>query len=500
MQLISVQNPAARRRQMLASAILGLFTLFIPATAAAGDELPRLEFKTIELKPFSGEPTEAERGTLTVRERFGATGGKLLELPVLRLKSRAARPQTTVIHLVGGPGGSGLMAARSRRQRLFDALREVADVVTYDQRGAGEARPALTCQERIVLPLDQPGDGHAQLQALLGIVRPCAQRLRGEGHDLAAYNTVESAHDLDQLRAALGVEKITLWGTSYGTHLALAYARLYPQRVERMVLAGVEGPDHTYKLPSDQERQLERIAEWVKSDPEVSRAIPDFVGLVREVLARVERSPVTTEVTVLGKNQKMPLTIGRWDLERITAEGIGRTRTAHNLPLFYWQMSQGDFSRVAPLVRSQRSISVGGAMAYLMDVASSASPERLARIRREAPERLLSDAINFPFPAIGAAWEVPELPESFRAPLTSDVPTLLVSGTLDGRTPPTNAEEIRAGLTNATHLLIENAGHDEDLFSESAEMRQRIVAFVQGKTVSAETISIPRPTLAWPGR
>ena len=63
-----------------------------------------------------------------------------------------------------------------------------------------------------------------------------------------------------------------------------------------------------------------------------------------------------------------------------------------------------------------------------------------------------------------------------------------------------NAEEIRAGLTEATHLLVENAGHDEDLFSESAEMRERIVAFAQGKKVSAETIVIPLPTLAWPRR
>ena len=63
-----------------------------------------------------------------------------------------------------------------------------------------------------------------------------------------------------------------------------------------------------------------------------------------------------------------------------------------------------------------------------------------------------------------------------------------------------NAEEIRAGLTEATHLLVENAGHDEDLFSESAEMRERIVAFVQGEKVSAEPITIPRPTLSWPER
>jgi pimeloyl-ACP methyl ester carboxylesterase len=391
-----------------------------------------------------------------------------------------------------------LQTARSRRFVLFQELRDVADVVTFDQRGTGGAQPRLSCGERIRLPIDQPGDPRAELAAAIERAQSCAQGLRAAGHDLAAYNTVESAHDIEQLRIALGAEKITLWGTSYGTHLSLAYARLYPARVERLVLLGVEGPDHTLKLPSDQQKQLERLAAWIKQDEEVSRAIPDFVGLVREVLARVEREPVVVEVTPVGTTKKEKVAISKWDLQSLTADGIGRTRTARKLPAMYYAMSRGDFSGVALLVRNRRNEPLGLPMSYLMDCASGATAQRLARIKREAAECLVGDTVNFPFPAIDAAWKSQDLGDEFRGPLHSDVPALLVSGSLDGRTPPANAEEILKGFPNGLHLIIEGAGHDEDLFSDSPEMRRRIVAFVAGQAISTEPIKVQPPPIDWP--
>ncbi|MHC4904035.1 MAG: alpha/beta fold hydrolase, partial [Planctomycetota bacterium] len=67
----------------------------------------------------------------------------------------------------------------------------------------------------------------------------------------ASFTTVENAADLEDLRIALGAERLNLVGISYGTHLGLAYIRQYPDRVAHAVLAGVEGPDHTYKRPAE---------------------------------------------------------------------------------------------------------------------------------------------------------------------------------------------------------------------------------------------------------
>jgi len=484
-----------------------LFALILIGLAAAtpiarAEDAPAgtVEFEKFEFRPFVGEPVQAQRAMVTVPERHGVEGGRTITLPVVRIPSRAKEPKAPVVYLAGGPGGSGYATALTPRFVLFRALTKVADVIIYDQRGTGRARPKLTCRARLELPLDRPGDERTVLDALAEHCRQCAQKLRAADHDLETYTTAQSAHDLERLRVALGTDKLTLWGTSYGTHLALAYTRLYPTRVERLVLVGVEGPDHTLKLPSDQQKQLEKLAAWVQEDPDVSRAIPDFVALVRETLERVEHEPVTVEFEPRRGSEKIKIVIGKWDLQLLTANAIGRTRSARGLPALYYAMSQGDFSAVAPQVYKIRRFRLMPPMSFLMDGASGATPARLARIEREAGECLLGNAVNFPFPGINAAWNAPDLGDAFRAPLHSDVPALLISGTLDGRTPPSNAEEVLKGFPNGRHLLIEGTGHDEELFSSTDEMRRRVVAFVAGESISTEPIRAQRPQLEWPDR
>lgn len=484
---------------MAGSKWLGALCILLAPAAAIGQPPAPLEFDEVEFRPLANPKTVADSATLVVPERRGAASGRTLSLPVIRFRSPSERPAAPVVYLAGGPGGSGIGIARTPRFQLMQEFREVADVVTFDQRGTGGAKPAVPCRAIVMFPRDKPGDKDTQLKTLLERCRACADRLRSEGHDLAAYNTNESADDIEDLRAALGADKITLWGTSYGTHLALAYLRRYPTRVDRLILAGVEGPDHTLKLPGDQQKHLEKMAALVKADPHVSRSIPDFLQLVKSVLDRLERRPEIVHLERPG-NPPRTVAIGKWDLQRLTAEAMGRTQTAKVLPSLYDAMSRGDFSRVAPLVIAMRTDSLPSAMSFVMDCASGASPERLKQIERESPLCLLGDAVNFPFPAIGAAWSAPDLGAEFRAPLRSDVPALFISGSLDARTPPANAEEILRGFPHGLHLLIEGAGHGDDLFADSQEMRQRMVAFAAGQSISTEPIRLPPLRFDWPDR
>ncbi len=106
-------------------------------------------------------------------------------------------------------------------------------------------------------------------------------------------------------------------------------------------------------------------------------------------------------------------------------------------------MDAGDFSTMARLVRDViKNRPIGTVMSYTMDLASGASEERMKVIRQQAPTALLGNAINYPFddPEFQAAWNVPDLGPSFRAPVRSTVPTLFISGNLDGRTSLGDAE------------------------------------------------------------
>lgn len=377
------------------------------AVTVAASERGKVTLEPYAFRAPDGRKLDAELGRLEVPENRMKTDTRLIELVFVRFKSTAERPGPPIVYLAGGPGGSGINLARGARFPVFDAMREVGDVIVLDQRGAGRSTPLLACQQHWNFPLDQPGDPAAFLRMALERCRECAEHCERQGVDLAGYNTNESADDLEDLRRALNAEKINLLAGSYGTHLALATIRRHESSIHRAVLAGVEGPDHTLKLPSYGQSILEKIDRLVKADPELSQRIPDFLALMKQVLERLDRQPLTVGVNDLQAGKQVQVTVGKFDLQYMTAQSLGSRHAMRMLPKLFEAMSNGDFSSLARASIQMRREPIGSAMAFMMDCASGASPERLARIEREAGKCLLGDAANFPFPQIGAAWGDP---------------------------------------------------------------------------------------------
>jgi pimeloyl-ACP methyl ester carboxylesterase len=434
---------------------------------------------------------DAELGRLVVPENRTKPGSRPIELVFVRFKSTAENPGPPIVYLAGGPGGSGIETARTARFHIFNAMRDFGDVIALDQRGTGRSTPSLACKERWNYPLDRPGDPDDFLRVALARCRECAEHWKGQGVDLTGYNTNESADDVEDLRRALKVEKFNLLASSYGTHLALTTIRRHESSIHRAVLAGIEGPDHTLKLPGYGQSVLEKIDRLVKADPELNRRIPDFLGMLKQVLERLDREPVTATVTDLLAGKKVEITVGKFDLQLVIAQSMGSRHAMRMLPKNCEAMSKGDFSFLARASLEVRRSPIGSAMAFMMDCASGASPERLARIQREAGQCLLGNAANFPFPEIGAAWGNPDLGQAFRAPVRSSVPVLFVSGTLDGRTPVSNADEIQAGFPNGMRFTIEGAAHGDDLFVSSPAIKNVMVEFMKGNHPTTTSITIP---------
>jgi pimeloyl-ACP methyl ester carboxylesterase len=261
--------------------------------------------------------------------------------------------------------------------------------------------------------------------------------------------------------------------------------------VARAVIQKVEGPDHTWKLPSAVQRRLEHVHARAALDPEVRERLPDLLGAVRGLLARLERAPVVAMVRRDSVTER--ITLGAFDLRCALAEALGRTRTIAALPDFVHRLQRGDWAPLAEHALERRRGSIGSAMAIAMDCASGATAARHARIRREArdPANLLGDAIHAPFhPESCAPCGDVDLGDGFRGPLRSDVPVLFVSGALDARTPPENVEAIRAGFSRHAHVLVHGAGHDaRELIAE--EYRDLLQAFLRGETVESCEITLP---------
>jgi pimeloyl-ACP methyl ester carboxylesterase len=447
----------------------------------------------LKIKPYTfendkHEKVDAEFGTLLVPENRSRPDSNLIELAFVRFKSTAKNPGPPIVYLAGGPGGSGIGAASGTRFPLFMALREIADVIAYDQRGTGYSKPNLGCFERLSLPLDVAPTREAAIKELRENARGCASYWRDiQRVDLTGYNTNESADDLEDLRKALGVNQLSLWSISYGTHLAFATMRRHPKSIHRAILAGTEGPDHTYKLPSNIQKHLEDLAVAIQSDPEIGKEIPDFLGLMKSVFDRLDAKPETVEITDARTKLKVKVIVNKFVMQYIVANNIGTTVTAR-FPALFYRASKGDFTNPAQVWLNQTRSDIGSAMSYMMDCASGQTAARRGQIEREAKGTLLEDIFNFPFPDICTEWKAPDLGDEFRAPLRSDVPVLFISGTLDARTPVSNAEEYRKGFSNSTHMIIEGAVHSDPLFLSSPKIKEGMMEFLRGQPVTTTKI------------
>src|SRR5262245_3529143 len=466
----------------------------ITALLAAGASLV---FSAHTFESARHDTVAAELGRLSVPERHGKPGSGVIELAFVRFPSTSPHPGAPIVYLAGGPGGSGIAAARGSRFPLFMAMRALGDVIALDPRGVGQAKPNLECPQRYSLPLDRPLNRESQAALMTDSVRACAAYWRSQGVDLGAYNTNENADDLASLADALGAPRLRLWSISYGTHLALATIRRHPGRVERAILAGTEGPDQTLKLPSNTERLLERVAALAARDSAVRAVVPDLIGTLRSALARLDRAPARVRLpdkSTPAEGDSVDVVLGRDDVAEQMADLLGSAETQPYFPGFVRAAGQGDYlllTRLALAFADRHGGRVGNAMGYAMDCASGATAARRQQIQREAASTTLGDATNPVQTILCDAWGIDELGDDFRAPVRSDIPVLFISGSLDLNTPPANAEEVAKGFPHAKQLVIEGVAHSDPLFLSSPEILKRMLAFLAGEEVSTEPIRVP---------
>ena len=268
------------------STVIQTALVLLTAVPALAQTTPTIKFEPTVVEVDDVGKVDAEMGRLEVLEDRTKPQGRRIELVFARLKSTAAKPGSPIVYLDGGPGGSGIGIARVPEFfRTFDALRAIGDVILLSQRGTGFSSPRLACRGS-----GQPAPADIFLSAarMAAVMSPrllaCANELRAKGIDLNAYNTEASADDLDDLRRALGVQKITLLGFSYGAHLGLAAVRRHPDGIDRAIFLGTEGPDHSQKYPHTFDFQLARLEALEARGPN-----PPSVGLVQVTLALLNK-------------------------------------------------------------------------------------------------------------------------------------------------------------------------------------------------------------------
>lgn len=462
--------------------------LAAPFAARAGSAEEPFVFKTA-----GGQTVDAMRGAFQVPENRAVPGSRTLTLRYVRFPATTTKPGAPIVYLSGGPGGSGIETAKRERFPLFMAMRQFGDVIALDQRGTGASDDTPVCEPKAAPSDSQPMTDAAYAATYRAAALECAAFWKAKGVDLRGYTTVESARDLDALRQHLGAEKISLWGISYGTHLALAALKQMDDRLDRVVMASAEGLDQTVKLPAATDAYFDRLQAAVDNDPRAKAVYPDIKAMIARVHRRLQDKPVLLHLKG-PDGADADVLLQRRTLQMIEAGPIGDPQGAILMLGIYRAADAGDYQPLADLM--QRFSAPGEplqmrAMPMAMDVASGIGDDLLAVVETQAKTALLGDALNFPMPQLREAFPELDLGDDFRKAPVSHVPTLLLSGTLDGRTYPESQLEAVAGLDRLQAITVVNAGHN--LFMTSPEVTAAIERFMRGEPMQSPQITVAPP-------
>ncbi len=453
----------------------------VGATDASRDSAPLVRYEPFPIfSAWRPAVFRAQLGRFRVPENRASGSPREIELAFVRLPSVSKRPGPPIVWLSGGPGDSGIDDLKTPILELFLELARLGDVLVLDQRGTGRSVPRLDCPGFVLFPYDVALDRKRMLDVLEGQARSCAQFWRAEGVDLGAFNTRESVEDLEALRVAVGAPKLRLFAASFGTHLALAAIRAHPDRLERAVLVGVVGPDQLRRSPSDFERALAQIARLFR-DPGVRTF--DLLGVMEDVFHRLDRRPVTVEVKTREAG-RIPVVVGRFDLELYTRHLLSARQTIAHLPALFASMLGGDFVELAGVAARWRSSLSPPASIFTMRCASGSSRERELRIGKEVQSAMLGDVTDFAEERICRAWGVEPLPDEFRAIVRSALPTLFVSGTLDGDAPEEDTMDVLTGFPKGQHLRVSGAAHVGLGYQDSMTRAAIVRFFEEGRLAS----------------
>jgi pimeloyl-ACP methyl ester carboxylesterase len=424
-------------------------------------------------------PKDAQCARVTVPlDHTGATAGTL-SLAYAKVPATGTRTGTLVL-LSGGPGQAAIPLTTPITE-LFKRLRGSYDIVTVDQRGTGDSG-AVSCK-------------------LTGkdAVEACAAKL---GNQRAFFNTPETARDLENLRVALGVDKLTLLGVSYGAKVASEYARRYPAQTAAVVLDspapvdGLDGYDQLRTLGAP--RVLREVCypgpcHATVTDPD--EALAAAASRLQDAAVRGPLVSSSGRVRTVGvRESDLYAALTASDLNPVLRQGlpaaIASLASGDSAPLLHLSALLGSGDGDSDEVNTARLLATSCIEARLPWAPDSAVASRAdalkafvaAHTEGFAPfsaKTVLASSVT----ALCEKWPPTPKPESVSY-LGPDVPVLVLSGRADLRTPLEDARRTAAQYPNAKVLAVPGVGHSVLTSDASGCAVRGLVAFLRAQTVA----------------
>jgi len=426
-----------------------------------------------------------ECGYLTVPEDRSQPDGPTIRLHVAIFKSHSDDPAPDpVVYLAGGPGEQALETMPLLFNLRFAPFLANRDFIVFDQRGTGYSEPALDCPEFGDLAYETLNqDLSPEESVALGTeaICSCHDRLVSEGVNLAAYNSAESAADLNDLRLALGYEEWNLLGISYGTRLALTAMRDNPEGIRSVIL------DSAYPLqislyaemPANFDRALTVFFNGCATDPTCSETYPQLETVFCELVDQLNASPVTFSATQPLSGETYDVLMNGDGLIGFLFQSLYSTELIPLLPNILFDIRDGNYEILAVVMGSflaniefvsmgmQFSVQCGEEVRFSTPGEFAAAAEAYPEIRR-----LFEGSPNLGEPVftICEIWGAKEADPIENEPINSDIPTLVLAGEYDPVTPPAWGEVVAETLSNSFCFEFPGVGHGASISGEECPL------------------------------
>lgn len=429
-----------------------------PCRAAPG---ARLTLSACELhQPQGLTLTQARCGRLTVPENPADPHGRRIELRVAVVPAVSTRKRPDPLFVLAGGPGMAATDFYASVAPVFEPIRRDRDIVLVDQRGTGGSN-ALNCE------LGEEDLYETTTADILAQARRCLRSL-GAHADVRYYTTSLAVQDLDQVRAALGDDKINLYGSSYGTIVAQQYIRRFPQRVRSVILDGVVPPELALGAASalDAQSAVDGIFSRCTEEPSCHARFGNPADTYDKVRAELATHPVWVDLTDPTSGEPYRLQFTSNHLSMVLRLASYTPELAALLPLDLHEAdASGDFSALAGqflLIDRLYGDAVAEGMNNTVVCAEDVPFYRVtAAERAQIAKTFLGTSQLDGLEAICGIWPHGPVDPDFHQPLHSTVPALLLSGSNDPITPPRYAARASRGFEHSISLVLRGFGHGQ---------------------------------------
>ncbi len=434
-------------------------------------QVPRFEKGPCPFDVWGGDPVEC--GFVVVPADHKDPDGPTIRLATAVVKDQSRNHQRDpVILLAGGPGGDIVEYTLSVAAQ-YEPMHSNRDFIVFDQRGVGLSEPALECPEWEATALDllDEADPEVSLQQEFESIMACRDRLVAEGHNLSLFNTTQSAADVDAIRLALGYGDINLYGASYGSLLAQAVMRDHPQGIRSVVMTSVCPLEKSFAVGDETTvpDAIMRLLDACAADEACNEAYPNLQDVFFEIIDQLNEDPVPIVVTDPGSGETYDALLTGDTVRSNVAIALYSTPTIPVIPQAIYDAHQGNYELMTAL--TGESLWVVDALSRGMQFSVICTEDLIGRRPEEqldammsVPRQLRSRAdpelsIEYGIFGICEHWPVEEADPSFKEPLVSDIPTLILEGELDPITPPEYGRLVAGYLSDAYYYEFPGVGH-----------------------------------------